>query len=40
MADRISLSKDWYNRGVQLLEEYKRNDEPRLLFEAYIYLCH
>lgn len=38
MADRISLSKDWYNRGVQLLEEYKRNDEPRLLFEAYIYL--
>lgn len=38
MADRFSLSKDWYTRGAQLLEEYNRNDEPRLLFEAYIYL--
>lgn len=38
MADRISLSKDWYERGVQLLDDYNRNKEPRLLFEAYIYL--
>lgn len=38
MADRISLSRDWYERGVQLLDDYERNKEPRLLFEAYIYL--
>jgi hypothetical protein len=38
MADRISLSRDWYERGVQLLDDYERIKEPRLLFEAYIYL--
>lgn len=38
MADRISLSKDWYERGVHLLDEYEKNSEARLLFEAYIYL--
>lgn len=38
MANRISLSKDWHERGVQLLEEFKQTNEPRLLFEAYIYL--
>lgn len=38
MADRISLSRDWYERGFQLLEDYNYNKEPRLLFEAYIYL--
>ena len=38
MADRISLSRDWYDRGVYLLDDYERIKEPRLLFEAYIYL--
>jgi hypothetical protein len=38
MADRISLSRDWYERGGQLLDEYDRTSESRLLFEAYIYL--
>lgn len=38
MADRISLSREWFERGVQLLEDYGRDKEPRLLFEAYIYL--
>jgi hypothetical protein len=38
MADRISLSKDWYKRGEQLLEEYELKEEPRVLFESYIYL--
>jgi hypothetical protein len=38
MADRISLSKDWYKRGEQLLQEYELKQEPRVLFESYIYL--
>ena len=38
MADRNSLARDWFDRGVQLLDEYDRNSEARLLFEAYIYL--
>lgn len=38
MADRISLSHDWYERGSQLLDEYKSTQEPRVLFESYIYL--
>ena len=38
MADRISLSKDWYKRGEQLHEEYELKQEPRVLFESYIYL--
>lgn len=38
MADRISLSRDWYKRGELLLEEYEFKHEPRVLFESYIYL--
>ncbi len=38
MADRISLSNDWFKRGVQLLDEYDHRQEERTLFESYIYL--
>jgi hypothetical protein len=38
MADRISLSKEWYDRGAELLDEFEKYQNPRLLFEAYIYL--
>jgi hypothetical protein len=38
MADRISLSNDWFKRGVQLLDEYDHRQEQRTLFESYIYL--
>ena len=38
MADRVSLSNDWYERGSQLLVEYENNHNPRILFESYIYL--
>ena len=38
MVDRISLSRDLYDRGVQILDVYERFKEPRLFFEAYIYL--
>ena len=38
MLDRTSLSNDWFNRGNQLLEEYNNTQQPRVLFESYIYL--
>jgi hypothetical protein len=38
MADRISLSNDWHERGSQLWDEYENTQEPRVLFESYIYL--
>lgn len=38
MADRISFSLDWFRRGTQLLDEYNSNQNPRVLFESYIYL--
>lgn len=38
MADRISLSHDWYERGAKLWDKYENSQEPRVLFESYIYL--
>jgi hypothetical protein len=38
MADRISLSKEWYARGVELLDNFEKGEKARSLFESYIYL--
>lgn len=38
MADRISISREWYIYGDKLLKDYKSENEPKLLFESYIYL--